>query len=205
LFLHPKLIIRLVIVLSILVYVLSSSLLADQVAWGYERLTGEAATQSAASRMTANDASINMIVARPILGWGYGNYDDAKRPFMRRVGDFAVYNATSHNTYLTIMAELGLVAFLLYMLPLAWWLKLSRRALRHLPREGFENRHFLLTLGLALLHMFVASNFMDMRRFNPFGTTMWWMVLGLIGNLVYFHLQPNDSEITQGHPANERF
>ncbi len=191
-FAFPKRMIRLTLIVVVVAFVLSGSLLAEQVAWGYERLTGEAAQQSAESRTTANYASLKMLEAKPFLGWGYGNYDRAKRPFMQRVGNVAVYDETSHNTYLTILAEFGLAGFLFYLFPVIWWLILSLRIWRRLPVSGFWSRSLLLLLWLVMLHMFIVTNFMDMIRYHPFGTALWWMVLGLIANLVYPYLQTGD-------------
>jgi O-antigen ligase len=188
-FLYPKMMGRLAIILGIAVFVLSNTLLAGQVAWGYERLTGEDSQKSAEDRVIANGASIGMIQARPFLGWGYGNYDKAQRPFVKRVGSIRVHDATSHNTYLTIMAELGLISLLLYLFPAWWWLRMSVKVRRRLFAEDFENSSLLVMLWLVVLHMFIVTNLMDMIRFFPFGTTVWWMALGLIGNTVYPYLK----------------
>jgi len=191
-FVYPKVMIRLLLFLAIIVAVLGGTLFSDQLSLGYERIAGLEARNSAESRVTSNDASITMTSLRPVLGWGYDNYDEARRPFLRRVGGVPVHEATSHNTYLTIAAELGLIALFLYMLPLFWWLYWSVKARRRFPRQGFLSWPVLLSLWLVMLHMFVVTNFMDMIRYFPFGTTIWWMVLGLIANIVD----------TQRHPGN---
>jgi O-antigen ligase len=125
-----------------------------------------------------------MIVLRPFLGWGYGNYDSAKQPFLRRVGGVQIYETTSHNTYLTVAAELGLIVLLLYLFPTVWWLFRSAKVRRQLPRAGLLSLPVLLLLWLVMGHMFVVTNLMDMIRYYPFGTTLWWLVLGLIANIV---------------------
>ncbi len=191
-FTYPKVMLRFSLLLAVLIFFLSSSLLADQVAWGYERLTGEASKVSAESRVTANDASLSMLKAEPLFGWGYNNYDEAKQPFMRRVGEIKIYDTTSHNTYLTILAEQGVPSFIFFVFPTIWWFILTLKVWRRLPRQGFRSRPLLLMLWLVLLHMFVVSNFMDMVRLHPFGTTIWWMVLGFIGSVVYPQLRSDD-------------
>lgn len=190
---YPKVVVRLTIIVTLLVYILSSSVLADQVAWAWERLTGEEGTRTAEGRMITNNASIQMIQTKPLFGWGYGNYDRYDRQFQTRVGNVAVTSdETSHNTYLTVMAELGLIAFLLYIFPLGWWLMLSIKAWRRLPRDGFWGWPLLAMLWLSLMHNFIVSNFMDMIRFHLWGTTLWWMALGLAANMVYPYLKPGD-------------
>jgi O-antigen ligase len=192
LFLYPKPVIRLTIIAALLMYFLSSSVLADQIAWAYERATGEAARESAESRLITNNASIRMIATKPLFGWGFGNYDRYDQRFQVRVYNVPVrYDGTSHNTYLTVLAELGLIGFLFYFFPVVWWFLISIKAWRRLPRHGFWNRRLLALLWLLLLHMLIVTSSMDMIRFHPFGTTIWWVALALIGNMVYPCLKPH--------------
>ena len=190
---YAKAVVRLTIALAILVYILSGSILADHVAWGWERLTGDASVRSAESRVITNNASLRMIEAQPLWGWGYGDYDLYDRQFQTRVGNIAVtHDGTSHNTFLSIMAEMGLPAFFFYMFPVGWWLVLSIKTRRRLPRDGFWSWRLLMVLWLAVAHIFIVSNFMDMVRNHPFGTTLCWMALGLVANTVYPYLKPGD-------------
>jgi O-antigen ligase len=140
--------------------------------------------------MTALDASISMTMARPVLGWGYGNFDEAKKPFVRRVAGVQIYEATSHNTYLTISAELGLIGLLLYLFPMGYWLVQSLRNRRKLSREDFFEWRLVAVLWLAMLHMVVVVSFMDMIRYYHFGTTIWWLLLGLIASVVSRYTDP---------------
>ena len=187
---YPKVVFRMTIVVVILVSVLGSSILAQQVAWAYERMSGDEAARSAESRVTTNTASMSMIMAKPVFGWGFGNYDRYDRQFQVRVNDIPVRrDETSHNTYLSILAELGLIGFSLYIFPLGWWSVRSVRAWRRLPRDGFGGRSWLAMLWLLLVHMIIVTNFMDMIRFHLFGTTIWWMALAFVGNIVDSQLE----------------
>ncbi|UCG12820.1 MAG: O-antigen ligase family protein, partial [Deltaproteobacteria bacterium] len=67
--LYPKVIIRLMIVVIPLIVLLSSSVLADSVAWAWERLNKE---ETAEGRIIGYGASIQMIQEKPLFGWGYG-------------------------------------------------------------------------------------------------------------------------------------
>jgi O-antigen ligase len=192
-FIYPKTVIRLVIVVAALAYILSSSILADEVAFAWERLTGEASIRSAEGRMIQNNASLKMIEAKPLWGWGFGNYDHHDYQFYTRVGNISVgQDRTSHNTYLSIMAEMGLIGFFLYIFPVGWWFVLSIKSWRRLPQDGFWSWPLLVMLWLLLLDHIIVSNFMDMFRFNHFGTTILWMALGLIADMVYPYLRPGD-------------
>jgi len=194
--LYPKVTLRLIIILVALVYILSSSVLADQVAFAWERLTGESSIRSAEGRMISSNASLSMIEAKPLWGWGFYNYDRYDYQFYTRVGNIAVtHDGTSHNTYLTIMVEMGLIGFLLYMFPLGWWFMRSIKVWRRLPKKGFWSRSLLVMLGLVMIHLFIVSNFMDTIRFHEFGTTLWWMALGFVANVVYPCLNPGDIRV----------
>jgi O-antigen ligase len=169
--------------------------LAREVAWGYERLSGKAAQRSANNRVIANHAAFSMIKARPFFGWGFNNYDLYYPQFTTRVGDVPTtlgYGVTAHNTYLALAAELGLIGLFLYMFPAAWWLILSLKVWRRLPPRGFSSWRLLAMLWLLMLHMFIVCNFMNMYRPHLFGTTVWWMALGLIANIVYPYLKRED-------------
>jgi O-antigen ligase len=102
------------------------------------------------------------------------------------------HDRTSHNTYLTLMAEMGLVAFFFYVFPVGWWLVSSIKAWRRLPKDGFWSWPLLLMLWLTVFHIFITSNLMDVIRFHIFGTTLWWMVLGFIANMIYPYIQLGD-------------
>jgi len=188
-FLYPKVMGKFVLVLGIAIYILGGTILANQMAWGYERLTGEASQESAESRVSANDAMVRMTQERPLFGWGYGNFNQAKRPFLRRVNDIPIYEyVSSHNTFLTLTTELGLISFFFYMFPTVWWLIVSVKNWRKIPDQDFWNKKMLLLLWLVILHIFIVSNFMDMVRVHMFGTTIWWMTLGFISTLIHPHL-----------------
>ena len=129
------------------------------------------------------------------MGWGFNNYDLYYEPFIADVGDLPAdlgYRVTSHNTYLTILTELGVIATFLYLFPSLWLLILSKRAWRRVPSHGFTSRRLLVMLWLVMLHMLVVTNFMDMIRFFPFGTTLWWMTQGLIASIVYRYLKQDE-------------
>lgn len=191
-FVYPRIMLRLVLILGFILLALGGSVLSGQLAWGVERLTSAEAQNSAESRVTGLDAALRMTRLKPFLGWGYGNFDEAKKSFMRRVGDIQIHEATSHNTYLTIAAELGLIALFLYLFPAGWLLVRSVKVRRKLPREGHFDLSLLLLLWLVVLNMFIVTNFMDMIRFYFFGTTIWWLMLGFIASIIDPYLAPQE-------------
>lgn len=187
-FLYRKAMLRLLMAAGILAALLGMGLLSTHI------ITLSADRFSDAGpiydRLVVMDAMVQMFEQKPVFGWGYGTIEETIQPFYRQVGEGAITRKviTSHNTFMTLIAELGLVGFLLYMFPLFWWLILSVRVWGRLPREGLLGRNLLGIFWLSLLFNFTVSNFIDMRYF-PIGLTHWWMMLGLIADLVYPHLR----------------
>ncbi|MFC2023139.1 O-antigen ligase family protein [Chloroflexota bacterium] len=187
LLIYPKTTSRLILVLVLLAVIVGGSFMADEFAWAYERLTSELAQRSVGGRVIVNNAMIEMAKERPFFGWGYNRYRYYISQYKVPVGEISVvgrWHITSHNSYLTIMAELGVPALLIYLLPAGWWLFKSLQARKWLPGEGFWSWRLVAVLWLALLHMFIEGNSVDMMSHNPFGTTLWWMALGLIATVV---------------------
>jgi O-antigen ligase len=188
---YPRPILRVATVVMLLALVLGSGVLAQQVAFAVERLN---TVETAESRLVQDAASLRMIEERPAFGWGYDNYLRFNREFVGRVGDsIAVSRATtSHNTYLTLTVEFGLVGISLYMFGAVAWLWFTLRVRRRMPERGFANWKFVVLLWLLVADHFIVSNFMDMVKYNLFGTTVWWIALGLIANQVYPYLKSNE-------------
>ncbi len=183
--LYPRKMIRMAAVLVILLVILGSTLLAGEFDWAVDRLGQE----TYSGRVVVYIAMITMVGLKPFFGWGYGNLDRYDQRFHERVGDFTIgrKDETSHNTYLTIMSELGLIGFFLYLFPFLYWLRRSIRVVRKLPKEGFWSWRLLVMLWLAIGGHVVAASFMDMRFF-AFALTLWWMTLGFVASMVYPYL-----------------
>jgi hypothetical protein len=135
---------------------------------------------TAESRLVTNDAAIRMIGARPLLGFGYGNFELYDESFKVRIGDMPAQEGSSHHTFLHLAAENGLPALALYLVPVAWLLFLTLRRWRQVTSRDPLNGPLLIAMWLALAHQFVVMNFMDMMDSSPWGTALWWLCLGVI-------------------------
>jgi O-antigen ligase len=186
-FLFPKTMIRLLILCSIVAVILGAGILSAHVSLSINRF-GDA--NPVYDRLVVFDAMAQMFSEKPLLGWGYESLDQHIQPYYRRVGEASIATrmVTSHNTYMTVLTELGLVGFILYMFPVFWWFVLSIRVWGRLPKEGFWSRPLLGSLWLIMVFNFTICNFFDMRWFG-IGLVLWWMVLGLIANMVYPYLK----------------
>lgn len=185
--LFPKTMFRLLIIFSIVTVILGAGIFSAHVVLSIDRF-GDA--NPVYDRLVVFDAMGQMFSEKPLLGWGYESLDQHIQPYYRRVGEatIATRMVTSHNTYMTVLTELGLVGFILYMFPVVWWFVLSLRVWGRLPKEGFWSRPLLGSLWLIMVFNFTVCNFFDMRWFG-IGLVLWWMVLGLIANMVYPYLK----------------
>ena len=166
----------------IIVLVLTTNVFADHIAFAAERLNHQSTIDS---RLISNYAHLGMIQAKPLLGWGHGNYNRYHLPFVKPVEGvpFRDVNISSHNTHLSMAVELGLLGLTLYFMPWLLLLKRSITAYKRLPREGFYSRYLLVVLWLGVVFWFVVTNFMNMRL-APWGNTWVWLPLGLIASVV---------------------
>jgi len=183
--LYPKIIWRFLLVAAVFLIVLGEIFFSKY----SSRIIGRISNQGTINdRIVVSDAMIQMIQIKPVFGWGYDTLNNHIENYYRQVGaaSASIVFTTSHNTYLTIFTELGLVGFLLYMLPMLWLLVVSFRVWRGLKKVEPAKWLILATFWLAALNIFVISNLMDMRFF-PIGLTLWWMNLGLIANILERH------------------
>jgi O-antigen ligase len=161
---------------------LSVGPLADQFAFAQERISD---ADTVESRIITNDAATRMIEARPVTGFGFGNFERFDESFKRRVGDIPLkLGGSAHNTYLNMLAELGIPATALYVGIPALLLVTTVRRWRELPTEGLLSRWFVVVLWLAALDQLVVQNFLEMIHASFWGTSIWWLTLGLIATML---------------------
>lgn len=170
-------------VVPIAAVLLSVGLLSSHAEWARQRFYSDQSEEAALSRLPVYYASYRMFEAKPLFGWGYSNFDRFDRQFQTRVGDLISPSKdhASHNLYLTIVAEQGVIGILLYLAPMLWWLGQSSKALPKLPPDGFWSRKLLVIFWLLIIFHIIVNNFSNMRV--VFGLGMWWITLGFIANL----------------------
>lgn len=182
-YLHPKFMVRMVLVCMLIAGV-AGGIFSQQLSQASERMNSEESEESALSRLPIYYASIQMFRAKPLFGWGYSNFDRYDRDFQARVADLVnpAKDHASHNLYLTILAEQGLSGFLLYMTPFFWWLFHTVRLWSRMPRDGFWSRKLVIVLWLVAAHFVIVNNFFNMIIVYSLG--IWWITLGMIGALL---------------------
>jgi O-antigen ligase len=184
-YLYPKFMFRLAIIGIPVVLVLFGAILTDQTEWAKQRLYSREAERSAYTRLAVNQAAYLMFQEKPLIGWGYGNFDFFDRRYQWRVPGFPANNKdlSSHNLYLTILAEQGITGLLLYLGPMLWLLLLSIKTLPKLPDHGVWGKKLLIVLWLVIISHMIVNNFSNMKV--VFGLGMWWLTLGLIAHFIH--------------------
>lgn len=137
-------------------------------------------SDTAESRLVTNNAALRMIQTRPLMGFGYGNFELYDESFKVRIGDLPAQEGSAHHTFLALAAENGLPALALYLFPAAWLLWLTLRRWRVVTSRDPLNGPLLVGLWLAIAHEAIVMQFMDMLHSSTWGTALWWMALGLI-------------------------
>lgn len=137
--------------------------------------------QTAEGRIVTNDAAIRMIRDEPLAGFGYGNFERFDERYKQRVGDIPlIVGGSAHNTYLNLLAELGIPATLLYLSAPIFLLVISYRLRRQHSTSPRVDWRFIAILWLAILDQFVVNNFLEIIHSSLWATSLWWITLGLI-------------------------
>lgn len=181
-FLWGKKLFKVLIIGSFTISILAFSLFSNQISMVTKRINEQKPIDD---RIVVTDAMIQMVLEKPFFGWGYDSLNSNVVNYYRHVGSASILIGftTSHNTFLTILTELGIIGFLLYMIPFIWLLIQSINIWKDKKAINTDQWLLLMTIWLGCLQYFVVSNFMDMRFF-PIGLTLWWMMLGLITNII---------------------
>jgi O-antigen ligase len=116
-------------------------------------------------RVAINRVATKLAEQKPILGWGYGSFDDVKQNVNFNPAPFTrddVLHFTSHNTFLTVLAETGIVGLVVLVLP---WLILARRSLTTAARGSPMQWAHVALLGMLAVWILSAGTF-DVRFFS---------------------------------------
>lgn len=129
-------------------------------------------------RVALDHVAVNLAERKPVFGWGYGSFDEVKHLATFNPGRFThdeVLIFTSHNTFLTVLAETGLVGFCVLVLP---WLVLARRTLASVVRGVAPQ--WLLVASLAMLGVWILSAGTFDVRFFSLASALPWLAAGIM-------------------------
>jgi hypothetical protein len=134
--------------------------------------------QNVQIRLVLQRVSIRLAEDKPILGWGYDSFDRIK--FDVPLGSTPVPLAlalkfTSHDTFLTMVVEYGIVGLALFLLP---WAFVFGRAYRA-ARAPSPDRWFYVAGIAAVFVIGLTATTLDYRFFS-FVPVLPWLLLGLM-------------------------
>jgi exopolysaccharide production protein ExoQ len=138
-----------------------------------------AVSETIRARQGIQDWSLQLAAQKPVFGWGYGSFDRAKNTsgltgFNGVPIAFLLQN-TSHNTYLTILVELGAVGLLLYALP---FLVITARAIAR-ARAPTPDTWIIVGSVASLLVIVLSASALDFRFFSM-ATMLPWLFLAIL-------------------------
>ena len=139
-----------------------------------------------ADRVNLLLVTVGMIAAHPVIGIGFGNFDLYQEQFFLRPQALGDYSATSraefwaggtHNTLLTPLAELGLVAGVLY-LGLVLWSVVTMWRMAGSNRPAAETSGLPMCAALVGVVFLVNALFVELR-FTPTPNALFWVMIAL--------------------------
>jgi O-antigen ligase len=131
---------------------------------------------TAETRLALQDVSIKLAKAKPVAGWGFGSFDTVKSRVNVTLEDptatAATQANTSHNTFLTILVELGMLGFLALLAP---WVFVAWSAIKT-ARHASSDRWILVAALGALGTYIISAGTLDMRFFSFVPMLAWLSV-----------------------------
>lgn len=188
--LHPRIGRRIVafgvIILAVAAF---TGTLASQLDAAQTRFLSEQSEESALSRLPLAVASTRMWQERPLLGFGYGNFEEFDREYQGEVaGVLPDKDHSSHNVYLRVAAEQGTLGFFLLLGPIFGAAFVTIWAWPRLAWNGFWSRRLVIAMWLAIGAHVIVNNFADSP--NVFGLGLYALTLGLIVSIGRRHSGP---------------
>jgi O-Antigen ligase len=151
-------------------------------AWGqisstpvYQKRLG--VTETVQTRDEIQRVSLALFREKPIFGWGYNTFDEAKLTVPGRNPQFD--GLTSHNTFLTVLDELGVVGLALLLLP---WAVIGWRAISAARRGQVER--WIVGCCVGVTAAFAIGALTYDARFFSLVTALPWIALGIARNLL---------------------
>jgi len=134
-------------------------------------------TETVTTREEIQRVTLKLIRERPVFGWGYNTFDKAKLTVPSRNPIFD--QLSSHSTFLTVLAELGVVGLTLLLLP---WFVIGLRAVSAAQRGLADKWIVAACVGVPLAYALGALTY-DTRFFSLI-TALPWITLGIARNLL---------------------
>jgi O-antigen ligase len=113
-----------------------------------ETFLSKSRSTSNMQRIAFYKTAIKAFKEKPILGWGYKNYEpNVKKLKLKYDIEFPEYGADAHNIFLEILASMGLVGFVAFLFFLGSWIKDAYSSKEIIHKIGFPFIMALLISG----------------------------------------------------------
>lgn len=138
-------------------------------------------TTTVDSRVVLSDVALDLFRRQPLFGQGYNTFDKAKLTVaVPGTADTAiVQNLTSHDTFLTVLAESGAIGLALLVLP---WVVIGWRAVAAGQRGLLEP--WIVGGCVGTVAAFAIGSVTYDSRFFPYTSALPWVALGLVRKLL---------------------
>jgi O-antigen ligase len=127
--------------------------------------------------------TIKMIVDHPVLGIGFGMFNKEWNHYYHgsKWEDFGGFDG-SHNTFLTMICELGGAGFFIYFVMFYLLVSKCYTTYKKLDdNDMFEKNLCIITIGLAL--MYVVTGTVSDLRWSLMPNTLLYLFFGLVGSI----------------------
>jgi O-antigen ligase len=129
-------------------------------------------TETVRTRDAIRHESLELFREKPLFGWGYNTFNQVKLTLPSR--DPGLERETSHDTFLTVLVELGMVGLALFVLP---WAVITYRVVTAAWR-GLGDR-WVIAGGVGATVSFAIGALTYDARFFSFISALPWIALGL--------------------------
>jgi O-antigen ligase len=143
--------------------------------------TAADAQRSVSMRGSFAYVSWKMFLDRPVLGFGFGQFREAKLAYL---GDRstelwleAIRSYSHHNTFLSLLTETGLVGLTLFVAILAGWVRAGWQLARSSSVPDWVRAQGVLTLGVVAIYVCVAM-FHEMS-YTPIDNALLFLLAGI--------------------------
>jgi O-antigen ligase len=147
-----------------------------------ERAEGVTVSEmSAKARVSFAYVSWKMFLDSPLLGVGYGQFQEAAKPYLsdRSTSLYLedIRDQPNHNTFLAVLNEIGLVGFGLFTAMFSGWVVQSWRLWRNTAACDWVREQGLMMLGVLVIYLSIAMS-VDIR-FGPEAQQITFFLAGL--------------------------
>ena len=126
--------------------------------------------------------AIKMFKDKPLLGVGNGNYVTLHSKYLEKYPQYVVFgeeNFPTHNSYLKVLSELGIVGVIPFLL---LHITIVIRGIKTCLL--YDSRYSVILKGILVsIIVFLQINLLDNMWFVPKVTTTYWLLVGIIISL----------------------